>query len=59
MALKQIGMERVWVLEGGLTAWREQGLPLSRSLEIPEVVAERFWNQIVTAGIGSGRRQRD
>lgn len=41
VGLKQIGIEKVWVLEGGLRAWREYGLPLSPSVEAPEVVAER------------------
>jgi len=30
------------VLEGGLKAWREQGLPVSRSLEDPKVIAARL-----------------
>jgi rhodanese-related sulfurtransferase len=42
VALKRIGIHKVWVLEGGLKAWRENGLPLSRSLERPEVIAERY-----------------
>jgi 3-mercaptopyruvate sulfurtransferase SseA len=41
MALQRIGVERVWVLEGGLKAWREQGFPVAQSPEIPEVAAER------------------
>jgi len=41
MALRRIGVEKVWVLEGGLKEWREQGLPVSQSPEIPEVVAAR------------------
>ena len=41
MALRRIGVEKVWVLEGGLKAWREQGFPVSPSPEIPEVAAER------------------
>jgi hypothetical protein len=32
----------VWVLEGGLKAWREQGFPVSHSLEAPAVIAERL-----------------
>jgi rhodanese-related sulfurtransferase len=40
--LERIGVDRVWVLEGGLKAWREQGFPVSKSLEPPEVVAERL-----------------
>jgi 3-mercaptopyruvate sulfurtransferase SseA len=42
MALKRIGVDKVWVLEGGLKAWRENGLPVSHSLEPPEAVAERL-----------------
>lgn len=42
VALQRIGVHKVWVLEGGLDAWREQGFPLSPSLELPEVVAERL-----------------
>jgi len=42
VALKRIGVDKVWVLEGGLKAWREQGFPVSQSLEVPELVAERL-----------------
>jgi membrane protein DedA with SNARE-associated domain/rhodanese-related sulfurtransferase len=42
VALERIGVDRVWVLEGGLKAWREQGFPVAHSLEAPEVVAERL-----------------
>jgi membrane protein DedA with SNARE-associated domain/rhodanese-related sulfurtransferase len=42
VALKRIGVDKVWVLEGGLKAWRQHGFPVSRSLEAPEVVAERL-----------------
>jgi membrane protein DedA with SNARE-associated domain/rhodanese-related sulfurtransferase len=41
MALKRIGVDNVWVLEGGLQAWREQGFPVSQTPEMPEVAAER------------------
>ena len=41
IGLKRIGVDKVWVLEGGLKAWREQGFPVSQSLEAPEVVAAR------------------
>jgi 3-mercaptopyruvate sulfurtransferase SseA len=41
LALKRIGVDKVWVLEGGLKAWRQQKFPVSQSLEAPEVVAER------------------
>jgi membrane protein DedA with SNARE-associated domain/rhodanese-related sulfurtransferase len=42
MELKRIGIDKVWVLEGGLKAWRKEGFPVTQSLEAPEVVAERF-----------------
>ena len=42
VALNRIGIEKVWVLEGGLMAWREQGFPVCRSLEVPETVAARL-----------------
>jgi membrane protein DedA with SNARE-associated domain/rhodanese-related sulfurtransferase len=41
IALQRIGIDNVWVLEGGLDAWREKGLPVSQSPEAPEAVAER------------------
>ena len=42
VGLKRIGVNKVWVLDGGLKAWREQGLPVSRSPELPETVAGRL-----------------
>lgn len=42
IALKRIGLDKVWVLEGGLKAWRGQGFPVSKSLEAPELVADRL-----------------
>ena len=42
VGLKRIGVDNVWVLEGGLQAWREYGLPVAQCLEAPEIVAERF-----------------
>jgi len=41
VGLKRIGVDNVWVLQGGLKAWREQGFPVSQSPEVPEVAAER------------------
>jgi membrane protein DedA with SNARE-associated domain/rhodanese-related sulfurtransferase len=42
LALKRIGVENVWVLDGGIDAWREKGLPLSQFHEAPEAVAARL-----------------
>ena len=40
--LNRIGVDKVWVLEGGLKAWREQRFPVCQSLEVPEVAAGRL-----------------
>lgn len=42
VALQRIGVHNVWVLEGGLRAWRERGLPVSPSPEVPKVAAARW-----------------
>ncbi len=42
MGLEGIGVKDVWVLEGGLRAWRDHGFPISHSQEPPEKVAERL-----------------
>src|SRR5580698_7706146 len=42
LALRRIGVENVWILEGGIHGWREKGLPLSQFPEAPEAVAERL-----------------
>jgi 3-mercaptopyruvate sulfurtransferase SseA len=42
VGLKRIGVDEVWVLEGGLKAWREYGLPTSMTAEAPEAVAKRL-----------------
>jgi membrane protein DedA with SNARE-associated domain/rhodanese-related sulfurtransferase len=57
VALKRIGIDKVWVLEGGLKAWREQGFPVAQSLEAPEVVAERLGVKLPEP-TGSNWRQR-
>lgn len=41
LGLKRIGVDKVWVLEGGLKAWRQQGFPVTQSTEPPEAVAAR------------------
>jgi rhodanese-related sulfurtransferase len=42
LALKRIGVENVWILEGGIHGWRDRGLPLSQFPEAPEAIAERL-----------------
>ncbi|HWC16637.1 MAG TPA: VTT domain-containing protein [Terriglobales bacterium] len=41
VGLQRIGVHNVWVLEGGLKAWREQGFPVAPSPELPELAAAR------------------
>lgn len=48
MALKRIGIDNVWVLQGGFKAWREQGLPVSKSPVLAEVAAERVGVKLPT-----------
>ncbi|HTS24778.1 MAG TPA: VTT domain-containing protein [Bryobacteraceae bacterium] len=42
VGLRRIGVNKVWVLEGGLKAWREHGFPVSQSSEGLEAVAARL-----------------
>jgi membrane protein DedA with SNARE-associated domain/rhodanese-related sulfurtransferase len=42
LALRRKGVSNVWVLEGGLQAWRELGLPVTTNLTSPEAVAARL-----------------
>ena len=48
MGLKRIGIDNVWVLQGGLKAWREQGFPVSQSPVAPEIAAERVGVRLPT-----------
>jgi membrane protein DedA with SNARE-associated domain/rhodanese-related sulfurtransferase len=48
MGLKRIGVNNVWVLEGGLQAWRDQGFPLSKSPETAEIAAARVGVKLPT-----------
>ncbi|MBV8811850.1 MAG: VTT domain-containing protein [Acidobacteriaceae bacterium] len=56
LALKRIGVDKVWVLEGGLNAWRDHGFPVSRDLEEPEVIAERLGVKLPNAVTSFERR---
>jgi rhodanese-related sulfurtransferase len=41
-ALRKRGLDNVWVLEGGLAAWIQEGLPVTAELKTPEEVAARL-----------------
>jgi membrane protein DedA with SNARE-associated domain/rhodanese-related sulfurtransferase len=42
VALGKKGISNVWVLEGGLTAWKKEGLPVTLRLSTSAEAAERF-----------------
>jgi len=42
LLLRRKGISNVWVLEGGLKAWRELDLPVTTELNTPAEVAARF-----------------
>jgi len=42
LALRRKGISNVWVLQGGLKAWQELGLPVTTNLSSPAEVAARF-----------------
>ena len=47
LALKKKGISNVWVLEGGLTAWKKEGLPVTLRLSTSAEATERFGIKIV------------
>ena len=47
VALRKRGISNVWVLEGGLAAWKREGLPVTLQLSTLEEAAERFGIEIV------------
>jgi membrane protein DedA with SNARE-associated domain/rhodanese-related sulfurtransferase len=50
VALRKRGISNVWVLEGGLTAWKREGLPVTLQLSTSEEAAERFSIEIIGSG---------
>jgi rhodanese-related sulfurtransferase len=46
VALRKKGISNVWVLEGGLTAWKKEGLPVTLRLSTSAEAAERFGKKI-------------
>jgi membrane protein DedA with SNARE-associated domain len=47
LALQKKGISNVWVLDGGLTAWKREGLPVTRNLANPKDAAERFGIRVI------------
>jgi rhodanese-related sulfurtransferase len=42
VALRKKGISNVWVLDGGLTGWKKEGLPVTLRLSTSAEAAERF-----------------
>jgi 3-mercaptopyruvate sulfurtransferase SseA len=40
-------LSNVWVLEGGLTAWKKEGLPVTLRLSTSAEAADRFGIKVV------------
>jgi rhodanese-related sulfurtransferase len=47
VALRKRGISNVWVLEGGLKAWKREGLPVSWQLSTLVEAAERFGIEMI------------
>jgi membrane protein DedA with SNARE-associated domain/rhodanese-related sulfurtransferase len=47
VALKKKGISNVWVLEGGLTAWKREGFPVTLQLITSDDAAERFGIRVI------------
>jgi 3-mercaptopyruvate sulfurtransferase SseA len=47
-----MGISNIWVLEGGLAAWKKDGFPVTVYLSTSREVTERFGIKII--GINSG-----
>ncbi len=53
VALQKKGISNVWVLEGGLKAWRKEGLPVTAHLSTSREAVERLGLKIIESnGIG-------
>jgi rhodanese-related sulfurtransferase len=47
VALQKKGISNVWLLEGGLTAWKNEGLSVTLQLSTPSEAAERLGIKII------------
>jgi membrane protein DedA with SNARE-associated domain/rhodanese-related sulfurtransferase len=47
VALKKKGISNVWVLDGGLTAWKREGFPVTVQLSTPDEAAECFGIRVI------------
>jgi membrane protein DedA with SNARE-associated domain/rhodanese-related sulfurtransferase len=47
VALQKKGVSNIWVLDGGLTAWEREGLPVALNLTTSKDAAERFGIRVI------------
>jgi membrane protein DedA with SNARE-associated domain/rhodanese-related sulfurtransferase len=55
VALQKIGISNVWVLEGGLGAWKKEGFPVTVHLSTSREVRERFGIKVIEIDSGAMR----
>jgi rhodanese-related sulfurtransferase len=53
IALQKKGVSNVWILEGGLTAWKKEGLPVTLHLSTASEAAERLGIKIIESDSGA------
>jgi membrane protein DedA with SNARE-associated domain/rhodanese-related sulfurtransferase len=53
VALQKMGISNVWVLEGGLAAWKKEGLPVTVHLSTSSEVTKRFGIKIIEIDSGA------
>ena len=57
IALQKKGVSNVWLLEGGLAAWKNEGFPVTFQLSTPSEAAERLGIKIIETASGPWYRR--
>jgi rhodanese-related sulfurtransferase len=53
VALQKMGISNIWVLEGGLAAWKKDGFPVTVHLSTSSEVTERFGIKVIEIDSGA------
>jgi membrane protein DedA with SNARE-associated domain/rhodanese-related sulfurtransferase len=53
VALQKMGISNIWVLEGGLAAWKKEGFPVTVHLSTSSEVTERFGIKVIEIDSGA------
>ena len=53
VALQKMGISNIWVLEGGLSAWKKDGFPVTVHLSTSSEVTERFGIKVIEIDSGA------